>query len=418
MKGIISTVAICFATSLSAQISFEKGYLITNDGKKQEVLIKHLDKLNNPKDITIKTDENSNETIYTPNNIKEYGIYNYGKFISYNGPLDQSSNKISELSSQYAPDLKESSIFLKEEVAGVKNLYSYTANNTVKCFYSGSDETLYPLVYKQYFFGGDVNKVATNNTYLKQLEELFAGDEKTQKLVSRTKYTINDLKKIFITYNQSQGTTIGNDTQDSLSKKENSSKFNLNIRPGINFFAPLKLENTTFSNTEFDAKSSFRIGLEAELILPFNRNKWSVLLEPSYSLYSSEKQVNKSNEIYDFSMDTYSFINVFVGIRHHMYITDKSKIIANVGVNAGTFKFGKAQSYDLAYNGETFYTYPLTSSQSFQSFVIGIGYVYNNKFMFEARYNSKYNILDNKNISKVISSNMSYFSLILGYNIF
>jgi len=246
MKGIISTVAICFATSLSAQISFEKGYLITNDGKKQEVLIKHLDKLNNPKDITIKTDENSNETIYTPNNIKEYGIYNYGKFISYNGPLDQSSNKISELSSQYAPDLKESSIFLKEEVAGVKNLYSYTANNTVKCFYSGSDETLYPLVYKQYFFGGDVNKVATNNTYLKQLEELFAGDEKTQKLVSRTKYTINDLKKIFITYNQSQGTTIGNDTQDSLSKKENSSKFNLNIRPGINFFAPLKLENTTF----------------------------------------------------------------------------------------------------------------------------------------------------------------------------
>jgi len=101
-----------------------------------------------------------------------------------------------------------------------------------------------------------------------------------------------------------------------------------------------------------------------------------------------------------------------------MYITDKSKIIANVGVNAGTFKFGKAQSYDLAYNGETFYTYPLTSSQSFQSFVIGIGYVYNNKFMFEARYNSKYNILDNKNISKVISSNMSYFSLILGYNIF
>ena len=418
MKGIISGVVICFAISMSAQISFEKGYMINNDGQKKEVLIKHLEKINNPKDFVFKTNENSAEITYTTSNVKEFGIYNYGKFITYNGPLDYSSNKISDLSNQFSPELKETSIFLKEEVSGSKSLYSYIGGNVIKYFYSESNQTINALVYKQYYYEGDVNKVATNNTYLQQLKEIFADDEKAKSLVSKTKYATSDLTKIFKIYNQSQETNTKEENDNQIVKDKHTYKFNLNIRPGINFYAPLALNNSSFTNTEYSSRSSFRVGLEAEIILPVNRNKWSVILEPSYSVYSNKKLTNKSSELYDFSMDSYSFLNLSLGLRHHMFITEKSKIFVNVGVNVATFKLGNAENFDFTYNDESFYKVALSSTQSFQSYTLGIGYTYNNKFMVEARYNSKYNIVDNSNISKAITSDMSYFSLILGYNIF
>jgi hypothetical protein len=58
-------------------------------------------------------------------------------------------------------------------------------------------------------------------------------------------------------------------------------------------FSSFEMVNDYYSgsgNAKFDNKISFRIGLEAEFILPFNKNKWAVFAEPTYQYYKTEKQ--------------------------------------------------------------------------------------------------------------------------------
>ena len=60
--------------------------------------------------------------------------------------------------------------------------------------------------------------------------------------------------------------------------------FNLSIRPGMNY-ATLSIGNDltlSITNIDFGNKLGFRLGLEAEFVLPFNKYKWAIIVEPTY----------------------------------------------------------------------------------------------------------------------------------------
>ncbi|UPQ75408.1 PorT family protein [Chryseobacterium nepalense] len=190
----------------------------------------------------------------------------------------------------------------------------------------------------------------------------------------------------------------------------------MNVRPGINFYSPLKTEGILGAG-EFASRTNFRLGLEAEIILPFNKNKWAILLEPTYSLYSNENlSISSDNNLYTISIKPYSFINIPVGIRYYLFLNDQSKLFVNASVNVLNIRMGQAKSVDLSYNNQTFDRADLASTLASKSFSFGLGYVYKNKFSIEARYNSQYNIIANSSPTREV--NLSYTSLILGYNIF
>ena len=59
MKKLL-LILLAFTLQLfSAQIKFEKGYLITNNGERKEILIKNKDWLNNPTEFTYKIAEST-----------------------------------------------------------------------------------------------------------------------------------------------------------------------------------------------------------------------------------------------------------------------------------------------------------------------------------------------------------------------
>lgn len=239
---------------------------------------------------------------------------------------------------------------------------------------------------------------------------LFSDDNNAQALVSKTKYTSNDLRKIFNIYNSK---ISGTNSEKPSSEAKNNSKFNLAIRPGLNFYSPLEITKT-FGNDGLPSKTGFRIGVEAELVLPFNRNKWSLVVEPTFSLYSNKATIRTNDNLYNIHVDNYSFINIPVSIRHYMFISDKSKIFVNAGINVLTLKTSSAKDFPIDYDGYVFDRLKLSSSQAFKSAVFGIGYNYNNKYIIEARYNTNINILEEKGAE----ANLKYASLVLGYNIF
>ena len=40
---------------------------------------------------------------------------------------------------------------------------------------------------------------------------------------------------------------------------------------------------------KFDSNTNVSLGIEAEFILPFNKNKWAIIFEPTYQYYKTEK---------------------------------------------------------------------------------------------------------------------------------
>jgi hypothetical protein len=409
MKKFFLAFFYFFIISIGAQIKFEKGYIISNDDAKKEVLIKNSGWVSNPNNFVYKTDEKSAENTGTPSTIKEFGIYNDVKYVTYNGDIDYSSDNIGDLSSNKEPEMKKVSVFLKEIVTGNKNLYSYQGQNVIRYFYSDSGSSIQPLIYKKYFFNGNSSQIAVNEEYIDQLKMIFPDDDNAQTLATKAKYTSSDLKKVFKAYNSK---ISGTSDEQSFSETKKKSKFNLNIRPGINFYSPLKIAET-YRNEGLPSKTGFRIGVEAELILPFNKNKWSVVVEPTFSLYNNKATIRTSDNLYNIHVDNYSFINVPVSIRHYMFINDKSKIFINAGINVLTLKTTSSEGFAVDYDGYVFDRLELSSSQSFKSATFGIGYNYD-KYSIEARYNTSINLLEGKGPI----ADLKYTSLIIGYNIF
>ncbi|AZA80434.1 hypothetical protein C1637_23135 [Chryseobacterium lactis] len=414
MKKTLSGFLLFCLTLIYAQVKFEKGYIINNDNVKTEVLIKNKGWASNPDNISYKSEDSSEEITGTPSTIKEFGIYNDSKYVSYNGDMDRSPDDISNLSNSQNPQFTKSSVFLKEVTSGARNLYSYKSFIT-RYFYSGVDLNIHPLIYKKYFSEGNKLMIATNDEYIDQLKNIFSDDKGVQAQANNAQYTTQSLTKLFKAYNgKIQPDSNNQSNNEIIIEKKKEIKFNLTIRPGINFYSPLKLEDS-FSNPGFSSKTNFRIGVEAELILPFNRNKWSLIIEPTFSQYSNKRtSVQADNGLYNIAMDNYSFISIPLGVRHHMYLNDKSKIFIDASINLFNIKTSSSSTMEIEYNGYVFDKLAIANSHTFRGSSFGIGYNYNNKYSIEGRINTPVNILD----KDLPYANIKYFSLILGYNIF
>lgn len=411
MKRIILGLTVLVTSFINAQIKFEKGYFIDKNGEKKEVYIKNVDWVNYPEELIYKSDINSvTEDKTNTIHLKEFGIDNYGKYISYYGPIDISSDNINDLSNQSEPKFVNESTFLKVIASGSYNLYEYKGKNVTRYYYSSDNNTeIKPLIYKKYNPNGDFNKVATNNEYINQLKKIIPNKIS----VSTINYNESSLKKVFHIINNANGNFENN---DKLFEKKNDLKFNLSIRPGISIYT---METySILGNYALSTTPNFRVGIEGELILPFNRNKWSIIAEPTYNALTSKKLSAVSGN-YILTVDKFSFIDLNLGIRHYMYLNDESKLYINAQINSARFKLGNTKTFDIIYEDEYRSAFAnrneLSNVQILSNYSLGAGYTYRNKYSVEIQYNSK-GTLTNRSGAEDLK--VHFFSIILGYNLF
>ena len=165
-------------------------------------------------------------------------------------------------------------------------------------------------------------------------------------------------------------------------------------------------------DTDFGDKFGFRFGIEAEFILPFNKNKWGIIIEPTYQYYKSEKEkasVNVSGG-HPLIMASYQSIEVPIGIRHYFYFNDKSKIFANI-----------SYVIDFDNNSSVEYKRPdgsivnsLTIKGS-RNIALGMGYKFKDKYSLEMRYQTNRDILSDY---AYWHSEYKTFSILFGYSLF
>jgi hypothetical protein len=295
------------------------------------------------------------------------------------------------LSNDKNPIFKEEKLFLKVLIQGEASLFIYKDKSLTRYFYQTSHLDINQLIFKEY--KTPENKIGTNNEFRRQLFNNLKCSDISMDDLKNIDYEKKALLKFFKKYNSCNNSEFVN-----FEEKVKSDFFNLNIRPGINS-SSLFMNNTTFSSrsADYGNELAFRIGLEFEFIMGFNKNKWAVIIEPTYQYFKAE---DKSNTNMSNTNADYKSIEFPFGVRHYLFLNDNSKFFIN-----GSF------IYDINLNSKV----RNLDTKSNANLAIGIGYNYNKTYSVEFRYHTNRDILTDY---IVWTSDYKTISLIFGYTLF
>ena len=390
-KQLVFILTTILSLNCYSQISFEKGYFIDNNNQKTNCLIRNIDWRTNPIEFEYKISEQTKKDTLTIQSVKEFGIDNVSKYIRFDVDIDRSSNYLNLLSNDKDPKFKNEKLFLKVLIEGEASLFMYKDKNITRYFYQTSLLDINQLVFKEY--KTTENKIKTNNEFRRQLYNNLKCSDISMADIKNIDYQKRALLKFFNKYNSCNNSEFVN-----FEKKVKSDLFNLNVRPGFNS-SSLVINNRYLSpqSKDYGNELTFRIGLEFEFIMKFNKNKWAVIVEPTYQYFKAENKAitNLSNTNID-----YKSIELPIGVRHYLFLNNNSKIFIN-----GSF------IYDFVINSKV-RNLDLNTSVNF---AMGVGYNYNNTYSLEFRYQTNRNLAKNYVLR---NSDYKTISLIFGYTLF
>jgi len=404
-KRILFLLITILSLNCYSQISFQKGYYIDNTNQKINCLIKNIDWKNNPTEFEYKLSENSESKKTTIKTIKEFGIDNISKYVRSSVNIDRSSENIKNLSNDKNPIFKKEDLFLKVLVEGKATLYQYIDRNLRRYFYNNENSNIEQLIFKSYI---TENNIGTNNRFRQQLfVDLKCPNYKTSK-IENIEYKKNSLVRFFTEYNKCHNSELIN-----FESEQKGDFFNLTIRPRLNS-SSLTIQNSVSNSrdTDFENKIGFGFGLEAEFILPFNKNKWAIAIEPTYQSFKSQKTTNVNNISGGvlIANDYYSSVEFPVGLRNYFYLNKNSKIFINASY---IFDLSSKSSIEFTRNdGSNLNSLEIETRNNL---AMGIGYKQNDRYSLEIRYQTNREILGN-----YLSWNSEYktLSIIFGYSLF
>lgn len=415
MKNLLLFFATILTINCYAQISFEKGYYIDNSDQKKECFIKNDDWADSPIDFKYKVSENDDVKTIAIDSVKEFAIYNISKYVRKTVKIDQSSEDIDELSTDKNPVFNEKQLFLKVLIEGKANLYE--AGNSKKYFYNVDSSNIQQLIFKSYLAynnsliseGKPDYNIKVNNQFRQQLWENLKCSSISMDDLMKLDYKKTSLINVFIEYNKCSSSDFIN-----YEGKQQRDSFNLTLRPHLNS-SSLSLTQSplvNYEDTDFGNKIGFGFGIEAEFIFPFNKNKWSLLIEPTYQSFKEEKTF-EHKFILTGTVEAevkYTSIEIPLGIRHYFFLNNNSKIFINASF---VYDFNLNSKIDFKNSDNS-----IVKSLDFEhaiNFAFGIGYKLYNKYVLEIRYNTS---RDNLASYSTWSSDYKTTSIIFGYSIF
>ncbi|WP_369013130.1 outer membrane beta-barrel protein [Flavobacterium anhuiense] len=411
MKKTLLLILFLYLTSINAQITFEKGYFISNNGKRTECLIRNLDWRDNPTDFRYKIEPNDKGYVTeTIAGVSEFGLSNGTIFKRAKVKIDRSSDDLAKISQTGKPVWEESTLYLKVLITGDASLYSYRDANIIRYFYETKQVPLEQLVYLKYIdnTSEQSSKNLKENTYFRQqLNINVRSSNITDNDIKNLSYTKSDLTKYFIKFNN-----ISADTETKkTSADEEKNIFHVKITPGISLISlSMDSQSLPYRNIKLDNKTNFKIGIEGEYILPFNKNKWSVFLNPMYQKYDNEKSYSVPGlfptspvEPHEVTVE-YSGLQIPIGIRHYLFLNKSSKFFINAAFN---FDAGKSK---IVYDKDR-----VNESTAGSNLTFGFGYNFKDKFGLEARLNTKKDLMNEYND---FSANYGSVDFIFSYTIF
>lgn len=395
-----------------AQIDFEPGYFIDEDGQQTTCLIKNADWQHNPSRFEYKLSESASTQEADISFVKEFGIDNFSKFIRARVQIDRSSDKLGALTNDRNPIFEEKQLFLAVLIEGKSTLYRYKELELERYFYRVGEAPIEQLIYKKFITGN--NSIGENNGFRGQIWNDVSCPEMKREEIERLRFLRKELVRIFITYNECQATEFIN-----FEAKQQRDKAYISIRPRLNY-ASMTTQNTNLLGEEkiiFENKLGIGVGLEAEFVLPFNKDKWALLVEPTFQRFHSSGRITDVPTIFGGEINaTYQYISMEVpmGIRHYFYLNDDSNLFVNASYVLDLTL--QALLEGTLFNGNSAFS-PTEKSASSENFAFGLGYKKFDKYSLEMRYQTDRTVIANL-YTPTWSSDFGSFSLIFGYRLY
>ena len=286
LKSLTVIVFMIFYLHSYSQIKFQEGYFLNNENEKINCLIKNRDWNKNPTEFRYKLSKQSETRKISIKEVKEFGIPGHWKYERVLVKMDTSLEDVDRFSINQNPEYKRVELFLKIILEGQATLYYFEGSKYRRFFYKTDDSSVEQLIYKKYKRG---NKINVNSFYKEQLKIALSCEELSDKDYDVVGYYKSDLIRLFKKYYECKGREYL-----SYERRKKSKEFlNLTIRPGINV-SSLSVVNHFYNSNyvyELGTKSNYRLGLEVEFILPFNRNKWGVIIELKFRHLNRNKKM-------------------------------------------------------------------------------------------------------------------------------
>lgn len=404
-KILLSIIVIIASLSVSAQISYEKGYLINNENQRIECLIENMDWKDNPSEFNYKLSENSPVEKGILSSIKEFGVDNFVKYVRTRVNIDTSSIKTGEIDYNKLPSFAEKELFLKILVQGKASLYEYSIAKRNIYFYQTDNSAVKQLVYKRYK-NSNSNEINENNTYRQDLFLNLTCADIKQYQFENLAYNSKVLVKLFVTYNK-----CTNADYISYNEKNEKNTFNLNLKLHISH-SNLNISHipSNFYDKDFNNKLTPGLGFEGEFILPINDNKWSAFIEPTFQ-YLNIKNTRSDNNISGGELKTavnYSYLKIPIGLRYRFANNLHSSFFVDVAYTLNINMHSKLNF--TRNNGSYLYTLDILAKNNITG---GIGYKFKD-YSISLRYNTAQKVISYPDWKATYKS----MSLIFGHSIF
>ncbi len=385
MKFFYCFIFSLLSITISAQVSFDKGFYVNNNGEKIECYIKNKNWKKYPNFILTKKNLGSNAVKIDIAEVRSFQIGEALKFVRKNVLIDNASDNLQNLEKTTQFNFVKETIFLRYLIEGEKNLLHYSDGNTNKYFYYSKIDTLQQLAYKRVYVGNEGVqdklhlKVVPLNEYKVQLGSLVNCGKETELALQSLEYLQKPLVKYFRAYYECSG----KEYTDFL-KLMNKTTIAVSPKFGVQL-GSYKFNVGNFkTDAHIDLKISYRIGAEFEFNFPFDRYRWSLLLNPMFQTYKGNgtfDYVNTASQTLEGTVElVHNSVEFPILVRRYFFLKNRNALF----IQAGTlidFNFNSYFSYDrfnnlrvLAVSG----TSPL---------VFGLGYRFKERVALEFHYN-------------------------------
>lgn len=400
-KTLFYIIIFLVSTNCFCQITYDQGYIIDNNSNKIDYLIKNINWKNNPSTIEFKTSETALSQRADLSTIKEFGVGDILKYSRETVRIDRSSDFLGKLGDQRNTKSQTETLLLKVLVEGEAKLYLYESQNLKRFFYRIKNDQIGQLVYKRYLSG---NKIKVNNRYKQQLFNALKCADISSKVTEKLKYETNSLVQFFVNYNACK-----NSTSVNYIEKVKAKRFFLSLRPRVNLSS--FMISTIDFEIDYDPKISYGLGLEAEFVMPYYRNKWSIIIEPTFQNYSSISSTPTDFTGGGFLLGDFNYKSIELpsGVRHYFFLNQKSTLFVNVS-------FVMDFTFDTNFVFRRIDNSIINEIDIFtkQNLAFGTGFEFDNKFNIELRYQTNRNLTG---FSAFYVTDYNTLSLIVGYSI-
>ncbi|MGB3800207.1 MAG: hypothetical protein WA952_10365 [Lewinella sp.] len=381
-----------------AQKTYQPGYLIDGNGKREAVQILNKDWRYNPTEIQVRRTADQDPITVPTEALREFGIDGKARYINRHVAIEKSS--VSRTTRNTTRPVQEvERVLLRVEVEGEASLYSYRAPRVTKYFLTQDGGQINQLMYTVHR-AADGGLVETR-TFVRQLQRLLTCDDSFS-VGTDLNYKLAALTDVIMAYNTcaSGGEQIvyGNETSKGKS-------FYLTLQPGF-YYTDYKLISAGNNERILDSENrlALRIGVAAEYVLPYGANTFSVLFQPSYYRFSAPAMLPEPSESESESeyLMEYAAFDLPVAFRAYHFLQRDIKVFASGGVGV-IIPFG-----ELYENGNEVY-----KMKGMLATHLEVGVRYRERYNLAIGYESQGNSL----LSEAVRTRTSGLRITTGYTL-